>query len=127
MSIMDTHVKIKFVHLGYGAFVRFGERLRMNKIRQIREAKGLSLEKVALACSPQTTAKQIQRLERGERRLTTDWIERLAKALGVRPAEIVPSLSNDGIMQKVHQLNKDHLKTVEDLIDAYLAKQEQDR
>ncbi len=65
----------------------------MNKIAEIRG--GLSLEKVALACEPPTTPKQISRLEKGERRLTTDWMERLAGAftrLGISttPSDLLP-------------------------------------
>lgn len=81
----------------------------MNKIKEIREAKGMSLDKVALACVPPTTAKQIQRLEKGERRLTTDWIERVAKALGCEPGDIVPKLSTSSeknlydILEEAHQ------------------------
>lgn len=65
----------------------------MNQIKQIRDLKKLSLEKVAQACEPPTTAKQIQRLETGERRLTTDWINKLSKALDCEPADIVPEFS----------------------------------
>ena len=39
-----------------------------------------------------TSVQQVQRLERGERRLTTDWIERLSDALNCQPSDIVPNL-----------------------------------
>ena len=43
-------------------------------IAQIRQLKGMSLTEVAAATS--TTKSQIQKLEKGERRLTLDWMER---------------------------------------------------
>jgi len=42
-----------------------------------------------LAERADTTNQQISRLERGERRLTTDWMERLAGALGCNPAALI--------------------------------------
>lgn len=58
-------------------------------IWRIREAKGLSRTQLAQRCSPVTSSQQIERLEKGERRLTVDWIERLAGALGIDPAELI--------------------------------------
>ena len=58
-------------------------------IWRIREAKGFSRTQLAQRCSPATSSQQIERLEKGERRLTIDWIERLAKALGVDPGELI--------------------------------------
>ena len=57
-----------------------------NRIRELREARGLSLHKLA-ACL-QTSAWQIRRLETGERRLTDAWMMRLAEALEVPPADL---------------------------------------
>lgn len=64
------------------------ERISEN-IRRIREAKGLSRTQLAQRCSPQSSSQQIERLEKGERRLTVDWIERIAKALGVDPGVLI--------------------------------------
>jgi transcriptional regulator with XRE-family HTH domain len=58
-------------------------------IRRVREAKGLSRSQLGLRMSPQTSSQQIERLEKGERRLTVDWIERIAKGLGVDPGELI--------------------------------------
>lgn len=52
-----------------------------NRIRQLRQARGLTLE--ALAQLVGTTPSQISRLEIGERRLTDDWMSRVSKALKV--------------------------------------------
>lgn len=56
---------------------------------RIREAKGMSRTQLAQRLVPVTSSQQIERLEKGERRLTVDWIERLAKGLGVDPAELI--------------------------------------
>jgi transcriptional regulator with XRE-family HTH domain len=63
-------------------------RIREN-IKRLRQERGLSLEKLAARCSPPTSRQQIDRLEKGERPLTVQWIERIAVALGVDPAEVV--------------------------------------
>ncbi len=63
-----------------------------NLIRDIRRAKNLTLQQ--LAASVGTTHQQILRLERGERRLTTDWMARIAPALGVTPQDLLPPVSD---------------------------------
>lgn len=56
---------------------------------KLREAKNLSRAQLAARCNPVTSSQQIERLEKGERRLTVDWIERVARALGVEPSELL--------------------------------------
>ncbi|MEN2785993.1 helix-turn-helix domain-containing protein [Sphingomonas qilianensis] len=58
-------------------------------IREVRRAKGLTLEDVARACSPPTTAQTIGRLETGTRTVSVDWLNRIADALGVTAADLV--------------------------------------
>jgi transcriptional regulator with XRE-family HTH domain len=58
-----------------------------NRIKVLREARGLSLE--ALAAAAETSNQQVSLLEGGQRRLTVDWLVRLAKALHCHPWEIV--------------------------------------
>lgn len=60
-------------------------------LRKIRLAKGLKLREVAERA--ETSIQQVQRLENGERKLTTEWIEKLSKALDCEPSDIVPSLA----------------------------------
>jgi hypothetical protein len=38
---------------------------------------------------PPTSGQQIEKLEKGQRQLDTDWIERIAAAFGIDPAELV--------------------------------------
>lgn len=63
----------------------------INRIREIRKAKGLTLADLAEACSPPTTAQTIGRLETGMRNLSTKWMDRIGAALGVDPEVLVRS------------------------------------
>ena len=56
----------------------------MNRIRDVRLAKGWTLADLAAACEPPTTAQTIGRLETGMRGLSVRWLERIAAALGVQ-------------------------------------------
>ena len=58
-------------------------------IREVRRAKGLTLEEVAQRCSPPTTAQTIGRLETGTRTVSVAWLNRIAAALGVEAADLV--------------------------------------
>jgi transcriptional regulator with XRE-family HTH domain len=61
----------------------------LNRIRDIRKAKGLTLADLAAACVPPTTAQTIGRLETGTRQLSLIWMNRIAAALGVDPASLM--------------------------------------
>lgn len=58
-------------------------------IREVRRAKGLTLEQVAERCVPPTTAQTIGRLETGTRTVSVVWLNRIAAALGVDAADLV--------------------------------------
>jgi transcriptional regulator with XRE-family HTH domain len=58
-------------------------------IREVRRAKGMTLDDVARACDPPTTAQTIGRLETGTRTVSVGWLNRIAAALGVRAADLV--------------------------------------
>jgi transcriptional regulator with XRE-family HTH domain len=58
-------------------------------IREVRRAKGMTLDDVARACVPPTTAQTIGRLETGTRTVSVGWLNRIADALGVRAADLV--------------------------------------
>lgn len=71
----------------------FGAKLSMasaNNIERLRTEAGWS--RPTLAARMGTSPQQVERLEKGQRRLTTDWIEKAASALGVAPTAII---SND--------------------------------
>lgn len=63
----------------------------INRIRDIRKAKGMTLAQLAKACDPPTTAQTIGRLETGMRNLSLKWMERIGTALGVDPESLVRS------------------------------------
>lgn len=58
-------------------------------IRQVRRAKGMTLQDVAARCDPPTTAQTIGRLETGTRTVSVDWLNRIALALDVTAADLV--------------------------------------
>ncbi|GAA0737955.1 helix-turn-helix domain-containing protein [Sphingomonas japonica] len=58
-------------------------------IREVRRAKGMTLDDVARACVPPTTAQTIGRLETGTRTVSVGWLNRIAAALGVDAADLV--------------------------------------
>jgi transcriptional regulator with XRE-family HTH domain len=58
-------------------------------IREVRRAKGLTLEEVGARCVPPTTAQTIGRLETGTRTVSVAWLNRIAGALGVAAADLV--------------------------------------
>jgi len=64
-----------------------------NRIKELREAAGLTLLQVADASG--TTLQQIQRLETGKRRLTDRWMSRIAPALGTKPAALLADQEPD--------------------------------
>src|SRR3569833_4523064 len=59
-----------------------------NRIATLRKERGLTLAAVADAAG--TTKAQIQKLERGDRRLSLEWMERLAKAMNVKITDLLP-------------------------------------
>ncbi|HWK35566.1 helix-turn-helix transcriptional regulator [Sphingomonas sp.] len=58
-------------------------------IREVRRAKGMTLDDVARACVPPTTAQTIGRLETGTRTVSVGWLNRIADALGVDAGDLV--------------------------------------
>ena len=62
-------------------------RAPMNRIQELREAAGLTQEELAKRLG--TDAQQVGRHERGDRRLTIQWMARYAMALSVAPADLM--------------------------------------
>jgi DNA-binding XRE family transcriptional regulator len=61
----------------------------ITRIREVRRARGLTLDEVARRCDPPTTAQTIGRLETGTRTVSIGWLNRIAKALGVEAQDLV--------------------------------------
>ena len=63
----------------------------ITRIREVRRARGLTLDDVARRCAPPTTAQTIGRLETGTRTVSIGWLNRIAAALGVEAQDLVPA------------------------------------
>lgn len=61
----------------------------ITRIRDVRKAKRMTLDDVARACDPPTTAQTIGRLETGTRTVSVGWLNRIAAALNVDAADLV--------------------------------------
>ena len=61
----------------------------ITRIREVRRARGLTLDDVARRCSPPTTPQTIGRLETGTRTVSIGWLNRIAEALGVTAGDLV--------------------------------------
>jgi len=61
----------------------------ITRIREVRRARGMTLEDVARQCDPPTTPQTIGRLETGTRTVSIGWLNRIAKALGVEAQDLV--------------------------------------
>lgn len=62
---------------------------KANRIRILRKKRGMTMQ--ALASSMGTSQQQIDRLEKGQRRLTVEWMEKLSDALDCSITELLPS------------------------------------
>jgi transcriptional regulator with XRE-family HTH domain len=69
----------------------------ITRIREVRKAKGMTLDDVAKACKPETTAQTIGRLETGTRTVSVGWLNRIADALGVDASELVAGAGGSDI------------------------------
>lgn len=61
----------------------------ITRIREVRRARGLTLDEVAQRCEPPTTPQTVGRLETGARTVSVGWLNRIAKALGVEAQDLV--------------------------------------
>lgn len=61
----------------------------ITRIREVRRARGMTLDEVASQCEPPTTAQTIGRLETGARTVSVGWLNRIAGALGVEAQDLV--------------------------------------
>ena len=66
----------------------------ITRIREVRRARGLTLDDVARRCIPPTTPQTIGRLETGTRTVSVRWLNRIAQALGVEAQDLVEGGEN---------------------------------
>lgn len=57
-----------------------------NRIKELRKQRGMTQEQLAEALD--TSNGMVSMLEKGERRLNTDWLEKLCSALSCSPSDI---------------------------------------
>lgn len=76
-----------------------------NRIKELRKERDWSQAKLAEIVEAHFTT--IQKLETGKQKLTTEWMERLAGALNVRPVELIepPGQITEGKMDQKQELN----------------------
>lgn len=60
-----------------------------NNIQRLRERRGWSRPELGKRCVPPTSGQQIGRLEKNQRNLTVDWIERIARGFKIDPADLI--------------------------------------
>lgn len=61
----------------------------ITRIREVRRARGMTLDDVARRCEPPTTPQTVGRLETGTRTVSVGWLNRIAAALGVEAQDLV--------------------------------------
>jgi transcriptional regulator with XRE-family HTH domain len=61
----------------------------MNRIRLMRVQRGLTLQQLAARIDPPASYQQVARLERDQRRLTWEWLKRIAEALDCVPMDLI--------------------------------------
>lgn len=66
-----------------------------DNIKRLRLKRRLSRPQLGARLVPRTSGQQIEKLEKGQRALTVDWIERIAVALDVDPAALVAGESGE--------------------------------
>jgi transcriptional regulator with XRE-family HTH domain len=69
----------------------------ITRIREVRRARKLTLQDVALRCEPPTTPQTIGRLETGTRTVSVGWLNRIARALGVEAGDLVDLPDREGM------------------------------
>lgn len=75
-TVRDMAFSAILTHIGY----------MENRIRHFREQANLTRDELSTRMGISTS--QLTKLERGERKLTKDWMERIAEALRISPADL---------------------------------------
>ncbi len=101
-------------------------RMEINlRIRQLRQERHLTLEQ--LAAKAGMSAGQLSQLERGTRNLNNPTIERLARALGVKPSDLIaeePLSEVERLSRAMAQLSPEDRARVEAFAIALLRSQQ---
>ena len=79
----------------------------ITRIREVRRARKLTLQDVADRCDPPTTPQTVGRLETGSRTVSIGWLNRIARALDVEPADLVEFADRDDDVPLAARLGHD--------------------
>ena len=93
----------------------------INRIRDVRRAKRMTLADVAARCDPPTTPQTVGRLETGMRNLSLDWMNKIAAALGVEPRLLLRSDTDDSSPKLVARFGESGAEALAKPTDALLA------
>lgn len=77
----------------------------MNRIREIREAAGLTQDELAEKAN--TSQNTIYRLESGRMQLTQEWMERIARVLFCSPKDLIENIALTELRDDVEELPTD--------------------
>lgn len=83
----------------------------MNRIRKLREARGLTQTQLGAAIG--TTHGTISKLERGELELKADQVRRLARAMRVHPGELFEELPAPRSLRLPQDLTPEQIRAIE--------------
>ena len=72
----------------------------ITRIREVRRARGMTLDDVARQCEPPTTPQTIGRLETGTRTVSVGWLNRIAKALRVEAQDLVEGTDRQSLKSR---------------------------
>lgn len=92
--------------------------LDMNNLRKIREARELKLEQVAEGVG--TSIQQVQRLEKGDRKLDAEWLVKFAKFYNLTPLEILADRKSSEVWAaEIQMLNEKYRKRLMEDLETY--------
>jgi transcriptional regulator with XRE-family HTH domain len=111
--------------IGYLRFVA-NENDAPNRIRELREAKGLNQAQLAELAN--VTPSALNKLEKGHRGLDLDWMLRLAPLLECSPADLLPDYANPfrlrdherDVVERMRAASSKELETFDKVADAIL-------
>ncbi len=89
-----------------------------NRARELRLKSGLTLEEIAVRAG--TSQPQIFRLEKGERDMTLEWMDRLSRALNCRPYEILPAEWQPDAAFSASEVSLDYVGEIIETVETWL-------
>ena len=92
----------------------------INRIRDVRRARRMTLADVAARCDPPTTPQTVGRLETGMRNLSLDWMNKIAAALGVEPRLLLRSDADEATPKLVARFGESGAEALSVPTDALL-------